>query len=103
MGLSSVDLLVRHPERTLRVLAETLGFRAADDAPDWYEVGEGGAGARVQVLPSGRDLPFGGHSGAGGVHYIAFRVADAAAQSLWHTHLAESGLPVSGIIDRFYF
>lgn len=103
VGLSSVDLLVRHPESTVRVLTETMGFRAVQGASGWYEAAEGGAGTRVQVLPAGRELPFGGHTGAGGVHHVAFRVADAAAQAQWHAHLVKAGLPVSGIIDRYYF
>jgi glyoxalase family protein len=43
------------------------------------------------------------HPGAGGVHHVAFRVADREEQAYWHQRIASSGLPVSGFIDRFYF
>jgi glyoxalase family protein len=41
--------------------------------------------------------------GAGGVHHVAFRVADHDQQKYWHERVAQAGLRVSPIIDRFYF
>jgi glyoxalase family protein len=41
--------------------------------------------------------------GAGGIHHIAFRVKDFEDQKAWHKHLTQSGLRVSGLIDRFWF
>jgi glyoxalase family protein len=44
-----------------------------------------------------------GQLGAGGVHHIAFRVADDEAQRYWRERLMSYGLRVTDFIDRFYF
>jgi glyoxalase family protein len=41
--------------------------------------------------------------GAGGTHHVAFRVPDFEAQKQWHSHLSQVGMPVSNLIDRFWF
>lgn len=41
--------------------------------------------------------------GAGGVHHVAFRVADEGAQREWRTRIAQAGLYVTDVIDRFWF
>jgi glyoxalase family protein len=41
--------------------------------------------------------------GAGGVHHVAFRVADESAQREWRTRIAQAGLYVTDVIDRFWF
>ena len=41
--------------------------------------------------------------GRGGVHHVAFRTHDDASQHEWLERLQGSGVPNSGIIDRFYF
>ena len=41
--------------------------------------------------------------GAGGTHHVAFRVKDFETQKQWHSHLSQSGLHVSALIDRFWF
>jgi glyoxalase family protein len=37
------------------------------------------------------------------VHHIAFRVPDVDAQLAWRTRITSVGLPVSQLIDRYYF
>ncbi len=107
-GLSAVTLTVRRPERTVALLKDVLGFREVEDAGNgtdgvWLETGPGGPGAQVRVVAADPTLPFGGFTGTGGVHHVAFRVTDAEAQIDWHEHLVAAGLPVSDIINRFYF
>ncbi len=41
--------------------------------------------------------------GAGGVHHVAYRLRDDEEQQAWQSRIRSAGLPVSGIIDRFYF
>jgi len=65
-----------------------------------FQMGEGGASAELHLsiepdLPSSRQ-------GAGGVHHVAFRIADADHEA-WANHLVDKGMPSSGSIDRFYF
>lgn len=102
-GLGAVTLTVHRPEATVRVLTEVLGFRRVPDAPGLgFAVGEQTEGARVLIEVAPR-TPFGGRAGIGGVHHVAFRVADAAAQQAWQERLTRAGLANSGIVDRFYF
>lgn len=107
-GLSAVTLNVRRPERTIALLIDVLGFRESKIQGNgidglWLETGAGGPGTQVRVVAADPAQPFGGFTGTGGVHHVAFRVADADAQRLWHEHLVNAGLPVSEIINRFYF
>ncbi len=41
--------------------------------------------------------------GAGGVHHVAFRVADEEEQAYWRQRISDVRLPVSNFIDRYYF
>jgi glyoxalase family protein len=64
-------------------------------------INQGGPGTEVWLL----EQPHLSRArlGAGGTHHVAFRVDDFETQKLWHTHLTQNGLHVSGLIDRFWF
>ena len=65
-----------------------------------YEMGPGGAGAELHVAVQ-PGLPV-TRQGAGGVHHVAFRSADADYDS-WADRLDTLGISNSGKVDRFYF
>jgi len=65
------------------------------------ETGEGGPGRELWVVVE-PDKPV-ARLGAGGVHHVAFRVADEAEQGYWHERVTRSGLRASPFIDRYYF
>ncbi len=90
------------------ILTQVLAFRPARTAeyPGGaqvviYESGEGGPGRELWVIEE-PDKPI-ARLGAGGVHQVAFRVADKEEQRYWHERIARSGLRVSPFIDRYYF
>jgi glyoxalase family protein len=101
--LHSVTLSVQGYEATAELLTTGMGFRAAGEAGSRFrfEAGEGGAGARVDVLcvPG---APF-GRVAAGSVHHVAWRVADDAAQRGWRERLVALGRDVTPVLDREYF
>lgn len=66
-----------------------------------YTMDEGGPGREVWVMEE-PDTRF-AHLGAGGVHHVAFRVADFEEQQYWHGRIRSVRLPVSDFIDRYYF
>ncbi|MBX2998782.1 MAG: ring-cleaving dioxygenase [Caldilineaceae bacterium] len=66
-----------------------------------YDMAGGGPGRELWVVEE-PDLSQ-AFSGAGSVHHVAFRVANEAEQSYWRQRIAASRLPVSKIIDRYYF
>jgi len=59
------------------------------------------AGAEVRVLVR-PDLPP-EQLGTGGVHHVAFRAPDDETHARWRSHLAGNGVPVTPVIDRYYF
>ncbi len=90
------------------ILTDVLAFRPSGRAqhPDGaeavvYETGAGGPGRELWVVVE-PDKPV-ARLGAGGVHHIAFRVADDGEQRYWHERISRAGLRVSPLIDRFYF
>lgn len=90
------------------ILREVLGFRQEQRAayPGGgeaviYAMGAGDPGRELWVIAE-PDKPL-ARLGAGGVHHVAFRVADRDEQRYWHERVSEVGLPVSGFINRYYF
>ena len=107
-GLGAVDLTVRELAPTAWVLSEVMGFGLVDEYEEEggvrvavFEVGSGGAGTEVRVIEK-PDAPH-AHLGWGGVHHIAFRVADTENQRSWREKLRSAGLGVTPQIDRYYF
>jgi glyoxalase family protein len=102
-GLTAITLTLHRPGATVRVLTQVLGFRPSADAGALqFETGEPGTGARV-ALDAAPDAPFGGRTGTGGVHHVAFRVPDVTRLQAWQAHLTKAGLANSGLVNRFYF
>jgi glyoxalase family protein len=90
------------------VLRDVLGFRevsayTADSAPALaFAVGPGGPGAEVRLVERA-DLRRRATIGAGGVHHVAWRTPDPEQQVAWRERIAEAGLGVTEVIDRYYF
>lgn len=99
VGLGSVSLTIGDVDATSRFLSEVLGFtnRGGDSA--LFETGPGGTGAQVRLLGSTRP----GQEGAGGVHHVAWRVADSRELLGWQQHLERHGCRTSGEVERHYF
>ena len=108
-GLGPITMSVPDLRPTDAVLQKVLGMRPVreyfhpDDPKQLvhvYEMGPGGAAAELHVAVQ-PGLPI-TRPGAGGVHHVAFRSADADYDA-WADRLKTLGIPNSGKIDRFYF
>jgi glyoxalase family protein len=99
VGLSAVTLTVDNPSETAEWLTRVLGFQANAQDASLLELGAGGPNRQLRLVGSKTR----GTAGAGGVHHVAWAVDDVAAQTAWLKHLASSGVPNSGLIDRHYF
>jgi glyoxalase family protein len=100
-GIVGVDLESARPEGTYRVLTELLGFRQAGQIEGLLEAGDDSHYARVRLVGShSRRL---GRVGAGGVHHVAFRVADKDELLAMQEKIEGVGLQTSGFVDRYYF
>jgi glyoxalase family protein len=97
------DLLA--PVVTLAMeLRETQRYAGPESIPGEvvvYAMGAGGPGNELHVVA--QPNLGGGRLGAGGVHHVAFRVADDAEQLAWRERLETMGLGITPQIDRFYF
>jgi glyoxalase family protein len=107
-GFYAVTLSVPTLDRIDPILTQALQFRRTRQAqhPDGanvtiYETGEGGPGRELWVVEEpDRQIAL---LGAGGVHHVAFRVADDEEQRYWLDRVRRAGLRISPVIDRFYF
>jgi len=98
-GILGVDLESARPDSTRRVLTGILGYR--DEGGDVFVAAGSESYGRLRIVPS----PSGrfGRVGAGGVHHVAFRVADDTELNEMMERVEALGLRTSGYVDRFYF
>jgi glyoxalase family protein len=84
---------------------QETGRHAHPSQPDHevviYSVGEGGPGRELWVVEEPDLAP--ARLGAGGVHHVAFRVANSEEHRYWRQYIAAARVPVSQVIDRYYF
>jgi glyoxalase family protein len=101
-GFYAVTLSEQGFEATAELLL-TMGFRSVAEHGNRfrYDVGEGGVGARVDVLCVAEARH--GRISAGTVHHVAWRVADDESQRAWRHNLREKHVDITPIIDRCYF
>ncbi len=107
-GFHSVTLAVRDAAKTLALLTEGMGYRILATEKEALGTrtrvrasGDGTYATLVDILEA-PGLPD-NKLGAGVVHHVAFRVPDLEAQGEWQQALAERGLRVTPVQDRFYF
>lgn len=106
-GLGPITINVPDLAPTDAVLRALMGMRRVRDYQSAqgspvhvYEMGQGGAGAELHVAVEPQ-LPF-ARQGAGGVHHVAFCVADSEYRD-WAERLQSVRVPNSGPVDRFWF
>lgn len=109
-GFYSVILSIPNFEDLAPILIEILNFQEVGKTT-WldsktpaiiFQTVEGrGPGAEIWLLEEPKKTR--SRLGAGGVHHVAFRVIDEAQERKWRSHLVDSGLYVSNVIDRFWF
>jgi glyoxalase family protein len=102
-GFHAVRLAERNLAVTAGFLTGGLGFAAAGEEGGWHRFAAAGGGAsrlvEVREEPGGRR----GAWGTGGVHHVAFRVDDDAAQLALRERVAAAGAAPTPVIDRFWF
>jgi glyoxalase family protein len=102
-GFHGVTLIEAKPEGTERLLTESLGFRALEEAEGRrrFVTGHGGPGSIVDLV-AGPGFPR-GIVAVGTVHHVAWRALDDAEQEEWRLKLEGLGYNVTPIVDRKYF
>jgi glyoxalase family protein len=102
-GLHAVRIAERDIANTRAFLGGAMGFSEAGEADGWrrFAVAGGGSGAVLDVREA-PDLPR-GTFGPGGIHHVAWRVADDAAQRAVRERVLHAGRRPTEMIDRFWF
>jgi glyoxalase family protein len=96
-GILGVDLHSARPSSTEGVLREVLGYERKDG---FFVTEDDGTYARIRLI--GDPAPI-GRLGAGGVHHVAFRVADDDELFRLQERVERLGINTSGYVNRFYF
>ena len=108
-GLGPIVMSVPNLRPTDALLRNVVGMRPVREYPHAdhathtvhvYEMGPGGAHAELHVAVQPGLPPT--QPGAGGVHHVAFRSADADYDA-WADRLGSLRVPNSGKVDRFWF
>ncbi len=101
-GFYAALIATPRPDQMEQIAVHLLKYQKTEEHPDAtiYTTGDGGPGRELWVM---EDTSAPAYPGAGSVHHVAFRVADAAEQLAWRTHLTAMGAGVSEVIDRFWF
>jgi glyoxalase family protein len=105
-GFGGVTLCVEAPERTIKLLTETFGYRqvAEDSGRRRFRAanaGGGTIGAELDVLCHPEAIH--GRPGGGTVHHIAFRAHTDDEQHIWREKIVALGFNVTPVLDRQYF
>ena len=102
-GIHGVTINEAIEDPTIPFLTRQLGFRPAGEMAGRrrFGVGPGGSGAWLDltVTPSAPR----GRAAVGTIHHVAWRTPDDEQQRQWWQQIREMGVPISEIIDRFWF
>jgi glyoxalase family protein len=101
--MHAVRLLERELSPTAEALEASMGFESLGEEDGWHRwaVDGGGSGRIVEA----REQPSGsrGAWGTGGVHHVAWRVADEDEELALSASVRDAGLRPTTPIDRFWF
>jgi len=89
--------------RDLLGMVEDRSYPAAEpggESTHVFRMAADGPQSELHVVVEPHQLP--GRPGAGGVHHVAFRIADEDYDA-WTDYLRGIRLPASGPVDRYYF
>ena len=102
-GLHAVRLWERDLALTEDFLVNVLDFKSMGEDSGWhrYGVGAGGSGKHLDI----REIPSAdrGQWGVGGIHHVAWRVKDDAAELRVRERIQNAHRRPTEVIDRFWF
>ncbi|HHW79172.1 MAG TPA: ring-cleaving dioxygenase [Acholeplasmataceae bacterium] len=103
-GLGPIFINVNNLDYMDKLLTQVFLMRKTktEDNNHLYEMDLGGNGGSVIINYNKVDLRP-SYQGYGGIHHVAFRVANTDELNAWEKRLNGFGAPNSGYVDRFYF
>jgi len=102
-GIHGITLKEAAQHPTVPFLTQQLGFRLSSEASGRkrFTVGQGGSGAWLDLVIAPGASP--GRVAVGTIHHVAWRTPDDTEQQQWWQQIRDLGVPISEIIDRFWF
>ncbi|MFD2573967.1 ring-cleaving dioxygenase [Spirosoma soli] len=102
-GFHTVTLNEANPDRTVKLLTETMQHTLVgeEEGRFRFKAGNGGPGNYVDVLHSSNEPR--ALQGAGSVHHVAFSTDTDETQLTIQQHLLDAGYHVTPVQDRNYF
>lgn len=102
-GMHNVRFQVRELKFTELLLTSVMGFERLEEEDGWVRFGvDGGTSGKLVEIHADANLRL-GRWGAGGIHHIAWRVADTEEEMQVRKQVMDLGLSPSPQIDRFWF
>jgi len=100
-GFAGAALFSDDPDKTVRLIKETMGFKKIDDSNDYMRFSSSAVyGNTIDINNKKLER---GIQGVGTVHHIAFRARDEDEQVSFRKELKTEGYHVTPVIDRKYF
>ncbi len=102
-GIHGVTVKEAAENPTVPFLTGQLGFRPMREAGGRtrFAVGPGGSGAWLDLIVAQGAPP--GRVAVGTIHHVAWRTPDDEQQRQWWQQIRGAGVPISDVIDRFWF
>ncbi len=102
-GIHAVTVKETRADPTGAFLTDALGFRLTVEAAGRmrFQTAEGESGAFLDLLPQPGERR--GRVAIGTVHHVAWRTPDPPQQEHWREAIAERGVSITPVIDRFWF
>lgn len=102
-GFHTVTLNEQNPDRTIKLLTETMQHTLVGEEPGRlrFKAGQGGPGNYVDVQVSPNDIR--ALQGAGSVHHVAFSTDSDDTQLAIREALMSAGFQPTIVMDRNYF
>ncbi|MCJ8009678.1 ring-cleaving dioxygenase [Lederbergia wuyishanensis] len=102
LGMGTVELTVRHLEKTAKTLRDMFGYVEVGrtDSEVIYQSVEGQSFGEIVIKQQDgkREKP-----GRGSIHHLAIRVKNEEELRYWEGVVKERGFHSTGIVNRFYF
>jgi glyoxalase family protein len=101
-GIHAVTITERDLAPTVPFLTERLAFTTVAEHANRHRLvsGDGSGGFLDLVVQPDATISRGG---AGTIHHVAWRTPDDAEHAAWHAAIQRLRVPISDIIDRFWF
>lgn len=100
IGIESVRLLSRNPDKTLNLFTDLLGYKLENEDDDTYKLRiHNGLGGTISIA---KDAPPVGLIGVGSVHHVALAVKNDEVEA-WIPKLESAGFKPTEVKNRKYF